>query len=365
MILSVGLLSVLAFRVLLFLPPLAEAYATTVNPVVLQVVSLITGILPISLAELVVIGYPAVLVVLSLRGILSTVRGRRRWRNLLGGGALRVTRDAGFVLFVFYASWGFNYARPPLRLRLGWAEFTTPPVDTLAALAELAVTRANEAYVLLHGSTDAGTPTQLTGSMNELANKLELGWIAAQQQLGLPRSVRRNYGNPKKLLLTPIVARFGIAGFFFPWTAEANVLRDSPAVSRVSSMAHEMAHQRGTGPEAEANFLGFVAGINSPDQLANYSAWVFAQVQLLAVLRAEDHDRGEVIATQRYAGIVRDLDDLGDYWDRYRGALRRVGRGVNDRFLRANRVSGGIANYGMSVRLIITFMEEHSPTQDS
>ena len=58
---------------------------------------------------------------------------------------------------------------------------------------------------------------------------------------------------------------------------------------------------------------------------------------------------------RRVPGMQRDLRDLAEYWARYRGVGTRVGRAVNDQFLRANRVRGGIASYGLSVRLLITF----------
>jgi hypothetical protein len=155
------------------------------------------------------------------------------------------------------------------------------------------------------------------------------------------------------------VARLGISGFYFPWTAEANVLRDTPLVSRPQSMAHEKAHQRGIGPESEASFLGYVAGTLAPHRRVRYSALVFAQRQLLNALARADRDAAREIAARRFPGIRRDLEDLAEYWRRFPPVGRTIGRAVNDRYLRANRVHGGIQSYGFSVRLLITFASQH------
>ena len=170
------------------------------------------------------------------------------------------------------------------------------------------------------------------------------------------------YGRTKRLLLTPIIARLGVAGFYFPWTAEANVLWDSPAVRRPQSMAHEKAHQRGTGPESEASFLGFVAGAQAPHAHARYAAYVFAQDQLLDMLARADRDTFKRVSTQQYPGVQRDLLDNAIYWRQFRGVGTAMGRRVNDRFLRTNRVKGGLSNYGRSVRLLLTFAKQNGGT---
>lgn len=41
------------------------------------------------------------------------------------------------------------------------------------------------------------------------------------------------------------MSRINYTGFFFPYTAEANVNVDSPLCMLPSTIAHELAHQRG------------------------------------------------------------------------------------------------------------------------
>jgi len=275
---------------------------------------------------------------------------------------LRTARDAGVLILLFYVLWGFNYARPPLVERLGWPEWQPPEVSELEALATEAVNAANQAYWDIHHTKDAGEPTPMPADLGELDLALEEGWRRAAELLDLPAALGRRYGRTKRLLLTPIVARLGVGGFYFPWTGEANVLWDSPAVRRPQSMAHEKAHQRGTGPESEASFLGFVAAAHAPHPHARYSAYVFAQGQLLGMLARADRGKFRRVAMRRYPGVQRDLADDAVYWSQFRGVGTSLGRSINDRFLRTNRVRGGLTSYRRSVRLLLTFAKQNGGT---
>ena len=62
----------------------------------------------------------------------------------------------------------------------------------------------------------------------------------------------------------------------------------------------------------------------------------------------------------RFPGIQRDLEDLSEYWEQFQGLGTTIGRAVNDRYLRTNRVRAGVGSYGLSVRLLITFAGQHN-----
>ena len=358
--LAVGVATFLVFQLLSLLPGLVEAvYARSLSPMIVRSLSFVTGLLPFSLVEVVAIFYMVWMLVLVVRTGILVVRKQRRLRNAVLGGSLRMARDAGVMMVLFYFLWGFNYARRPLDERLEWPEWSAPDIDELERLAVTAVEAANRAYFEIHEAEDAGVPTAMPADVGALDDALEEGWSKAAEFLDLPASTGKRYSRTKRLLLSPLVARLGIAGFYSPFTAEANVLRDSPVVSRSQSMAHEKAHQRGIGPESEASFLGFVAGALAPHPHARYSALVFAQGQLLRVLARADREAAQEVVANRFPGIRRDLEDLSEYWERFQGVGTTIGRAVNDRYLRTNRVRAGVRSYGLSVRLIITFAAQH------
>lgn len=356
---AVGLSCLLAFQILSAVPGVAEIlYGGAVGPAIAWLLSTVTGVIPFSFIELIMLAYAGWLGYGVWRAIADVRRGRRDVRNALVGGGLRVVRHAGVIVSLFYVLWGFNYARAPLTDRLGWPGWQVPAAPELERLARHIVDAANDAYRVLHDTTDAGIPTPMPDDLRALDRAIEQGWQHAADALGLPRSVTWRRAPVKRLVLSPVVARFGISGMYSPWTGEANVLRSTPAVTRPLSMAHEKAHQRGIGPEAEASFLGFIAASRAPHPHARYAAYVFAQRQILSVLAQADRQAWQDIAAGIDPGVRRDLDDLFAYWRRYRGIGTRIGRAVNDRYLRANRVRAGVASYARSVRLLITFARE-------
>ena len=358
---AAGLAAFVVFRALFLVPGLVEGvYSNGLGPIMVRPLSLLSGLFPFALVDLIIVGYVTVLIVAFGRTVPDLLHKRRSVSNAAMSGGLRLARDAGGITILFYFFWGFNYARPPLAARLDWPEWSPPAIEDLAVAAADAVEAANRAYWDIHQSEDAGKPTPMPDDLSELDRALEEGWSRTAQLLDLPAATGKRYGRTKRLLLTPLVARFGIAGFYFPWTGEANVLRDSPAIDRPQSMAHEKAHQRGTGPESEASFLGFLAATQAPHAHARYAAYIFAQNQLLGVLARADREAARDIAARRFAGIRRDLDDRAAYWRKYRGVGTSIGRAVNNRFLRTNRVEGGTLSYARSVRLILTFASQNN-----
>ena len=306
-----------------------------------------TGWIPFSLAEFVLAGFVVFEIGRLVRALVRRPRARR-----LGGAALRVARDLSVMVAVFYLVWGFHYARPRLPDRADWP---SPDLDvaTRVALAGDQTERANRLYRTLHGTDDTGTPTALDGArVGALDEALETAWAELPEALALPEAARWRRGPVKELVISPLLHRLGLSGFYFPFTGEANVNADVPIVHRARVMSHEKAHQRGVGPEDEANFLGWMAAARADDPLANYAAALFAERQLMGTLPRAARDS---LIAERLPGVQRDLEDLYAYWRAGRGPARDVSRRVNHAYLRGNRVHGGVASYGRSVRLLLAW----------
>ncbi len=325
------------------------------GPILARMLSRVTGLFPFSIGELLYLAYLTWLTVVAVIAIRAVRSGQRRLKNALVGGTLRLARDAGVILTLFYLLWGFNYARDPLGERLGWGPLDDVDVDELVQLTAEAVAASNVAYRELHGTDDVGFPTPEPEDGAALEAALEVGWQRAVQELDLPSSMASSHGRVKKMLLSPVFARLGITGFYFPFTAETHVRRGLPAVTLPSSMAHEKAHQRGTGPESEANFLGYIVGTLTDHPNARYAAVMFAQRQLASALAAASPDDWKELARRRLPGVQRDLEDMYEYFRRFQGVGTEVGRAVNDRYLKANRVHSGVLSYQGSIGLLIAY----------
>ena len=338
-------------------PALAErGYAQGLSPLIARPLSLLSGTVPFAVSEVLISAYLVWTVAALAAGVLAVRVRRRRPFVALGAGTLRIGRDAGVFVFLLYALWGFNYARPPLEARLGWPEWKGAKLEEVVSLAQASVDATNRAYLELHGRPDAGAPTALPPNIEQLESALDRGWAGASERLGLPTSVAAPHGRVKQPWMSPVLARLGLLGVYSPFTAEANVVRGMPAMRMPFSMAHEKAHQRGVAIEAEASFLGFLVCSLSPDPLARYAAASFAQAQLVAALPQRERRR---VAADRLPGVVRDLRDLEEYRRRNESVAGTVQSAVNDRYLRANRVPGGIQSYGRSAFLLILYARQH------
>ena len=325
-------------------------------PAIAWLLSRISGIFPFAIVEVFVAVMVVRLLGAAILSVVAAARRRRRWRNALACGALRVGAEAGVLIGLFYLLWGAQYSRPLIERRLEWANGPRPTEESLERLAIQMIEAANEAYVDLHGAEDAGAPTAIEDP-RAIDAAAEDGWRRAAETLGLSGMAHARYGRSKRLLGSHLLHRIGISGFYCPFTGEANLNAGVPAVSYPHVVAHEKSHQRGVCPENEANFFGYLVAALAPHPASRYSAYVFAQRQLLfALMHTQPELVGELVKL-RIPGVQRDVDDLKEYWGRYPGLARTISRALNDLYLRSNRVQGGVQSYGRSVRLLVAFSE--------
>lgn len=347
-------------------PQLVDAtWGRTIGPWVTFTLSRLTDFVPFALIEPLLAIWLATRLMQAAGACRDIMRRQRRILPTLGSGALLLARDAGVAVCLFYVLWGMGYAQAPLETRLAWSAerrgggaANDGDAEELARLAEQMVVAANDAYVALHGTEDAGSPTS-RGSLAKLDAAVERGWRVAAAALDLPPSCARRHGRAKGLLISPLLRRAGLSGFYCPFTGEANVNDSVPAVAMPQVIAHEKAHQRAVNREDEANFLGWCAAAAATDPLVRYSAAVFAQRQLLRALLAVDEARARALVERRVAGVQRDVDDLREYWRVSEGRTGKLAERMNNAYLRTNRVAEGTASYGRSVELLLAWARRH------
>jgi hypothetical protein len=349
-----GVAAFLLFQLLAAFPGVTETvYGRAAGPFIASLLSRFSGVVPLSLAELLIAGY-----LLWLCGSLFVAIGEVRNRdrglaNAIAAGALRLGAHAGIIVAMFYVLWGFHYARVPLEERQAW-NGREADIEELARLAGEMVEAANFEYSGITRSDDLGEPTQAP-QRDDLLEQLYAGWERADGVFGISGAAVVGFAPPKSLVASPILDRLQTSGFYFPWTAEANFNGGSPQVSMPQVIAHEMSHQRGFAREDEANFAGYLAASFSPDPYPRYSAYVFAQRQLLAALARYDRDRAAELAGQRLPGVQRDIDAAREHWAQFEGRTSRAARSMNNAYLRSQRVPGGILSYQRSVELLIAY----------
>ena len=122
----------------------------------------------------------------------------------------------------------------------------------------------------------------------------------------------------KSIGCSRILSYLDFTGFFFPFTGEANVNIDFPPSLFASTVAHELAHQRGVAKEQEANFVAVLACLHNGDPDYVYSAALLAYSHLSNALYSADRFAWQEIYNRQsvsntvYEGFLQSYDqDLG------------------------------------------------------
>ena len=163
---------------------------------------------------------------------------------------------------------------------------------------------------------------------------------------------------PKPIICSKIMSYIQFTGFFFPFTGEANLNMDSPAFLLASTVAHELAHQRGVAKEQEANFVAVLASMESGDATYIYSSAVLAYIYLGNALYEADYEAWEQIYYSQNELVRLDLRENSEYWDQYENtAASKASDAVYETFLQSYGQTLGLKSYGACVDLLVAYYE--------
>ena len=144
-------------------------------------------------------------------------------------------------------------------------------------------------------------------------------------------------------------------GFFFPFTAEANVNTDFPPGLFASTVAHELAHQRGVAKEQEANFVAVLSCLDYGDVDYCYSACMLAYTHLGNALHTANYSAWELVYSGLAENVKRDFAANRAYWQQFETPVQTVTTTVYEGFLQSYEQSLGMKSYGACVDLLVNY----------
>lgn len=329
-------------------PSLVERYyTTTIYLYVSQIVSSITGVIPFSVAELIlIIGTITIGWGIALH-VKTVIYNRQNWIPMIKSHLLVVTVFTTVVYFLFVVSWGLNYHRVPLASIID-LEIEKSSVEELEALSKYLVEQANELREYVEVNNEG--LMFVSSGIRDIFKRADIGFYEAAKQYP---EFAGNYGRPKPVLFSRFLSYQKIGGFYFPFTGEANVNIDGPHFTIPFVALHEMAHQRGFAREDEANFIAYVTAMMHPDYDYQYSGTMLALNYVMNALRRQDIDRYQAILESYSPGVKRDFDDWRQQSQRFDGFISKVSNRVNNVYLQANAQSDGVQSYGRMVDLLL------------
>lgn len=171
---------------------------------------------------------------------------------------------------------------------------------------------------------------------------------------------------PKGVHYSKIMSMTGFTGVFFPFTGETYINVHQPGWGIPDTVSHELSHQRGVHLEAEANFCGIAACIQSENALYQYSGYMSGLIHLTNALYKADRDAWNSLR-ERFSDELRtDWNYNSDYWREMEGTVNKVTDKVYDSFLKVNTQPEGLKSYGQCVDLLVLWLEEspYSPMRE-
>lgn len=324
-------------------------YGAKIYPVIAEAIGFISSAAAgVSLAECII---AALVIAAAALLIIGLVRLILRRGTVLGfvNFLLSLGIFAGVMIILFYAVWGFNYTREPLKDRMQ-LDVCQRPVSELEELSAYLADEAAKYRAMV--PEDADGVFEYGGELEECFADV----AACYDDLGGTIGTAYNAIYPAKpVFMSSAMSYAGISGIFIPYTCECNVNVDQPWLLIPAAAAHENAHSAGIAPENEADFVGVLACLESDDEAVVYSGLMSALIHCTNRLYAADNEAYYRVRERYIDGMIRDLQNYNLYWSSFDGPVEETMDSVNDNYLRHNRQPSGISSYGEMVDLMLAW----------
>ncbi len=176
------------------------------------------------------------------------------------------------------------------------------------------------------------------------------------------------YPRPKPLLSSDFMCQQYMLGYYFPFSMEANYNDVAYILNQPASMCHELAHLRGYIYEDEANFISYIACVESNDIIFQYSGY-------LSVLNYLDNDFYRAIGKDREKYLeqvvikeqvhVDNVFVTDEEWERINGKalfdtefVDEVSDTFIDTTLKINGVEDGAVSYSRVVNRLLQYYRQ-------
>ena len=350
---SAGVLSAASRMV----PGFAQWYSTNVYPVIQGTLGRVTGLASFSVAEMLCVLLP-VLIIIDLVAVILKSR-RDSGSHPLRRFVLHILTLASVLLFMYEANCGVNYYRDPFVDREAFeaAEFTE---EDLTGFCELSVSKLQENQeTVLHGSDDQFIYPDKTALAEEAIRSMKELSEQTSPSFSDYSSLAGYYPHPKYLtFMSRLFSNMGVSGIYSPFTVEANVNGEMTGLEKPFTSCHELSHLKGFMNEGEANYIGWLACINSDDPAFNRSgciiAWIYAGNSLYSI----DQDKYSELRKKLPDDVIRELDENHEFWKSHETRASEVQDRVNDAYLRSNGQKEGIQTYGQLTTLMLMWYTE-------
>lgn len=345
-----GLLELLARKV----PDFAPFYSTTFYQFFQGSISKFPNLFPFSLSELLLYALPIAFIVT----LIIKLTKRKSPIRLFKISFVIISA----LLLIYQLNCGINYHNTSFAIRENF-KTDTADIDALddfcAYIGEKLIENSN---IIKENYPDMN----LENSDDQIifyqrGNELQKNAVSAMEHIGsIYPSLNGYYPRPKSIINSRIFSNMGVTGIYSPFTIEANYNREMTPYNLPFTLCHELSHLRGYMDEKEANFIGFLACVNSDDlafQRSGYMmAWVYAGNQLYKV-NSESYIN---IRDSLPYDVRKELTDNNDFWNEHETKASDIQDALNDEYLKINGIPEGIKSYDRVVELMLSWYKKQT-----
>ena len=190
-------------------------------------------------------------------------------------------------------------------------------------------------------------------SLDTMCEKLNDAYSELAKEYKFISKLRSNL---KYVILSEPMTYTHISGVYTFYTGEANLNVNFPDYTLPFTAAHELAHQRGTAPENEANFVAFLACMKSDDPYIQYSGYVNMLEYCMSALSEADSSLYIDFYKTLDKKVVGEFYAYSDFYEKYReNVAASVSGTINDTYLQSQGQSAGTRSYGLVVDLAVAY----------
>lgn len=254
-----------------------------------------------------------------------------------------------FVYIIFNIFWGINYNRAGIAHQLSLTHLQYDTADLLM-VRQLLLQKVNSSKTTLVNTRESYP------SKNELFKEAKDSYEEAEKKYLFLRFDRVSI---KSSLYGKLGNYMGFTGYYNPFTGEAQVNVTVPKFLQPYIATHEMAHQLGYAKENEANFVGYLAAVNSPDTLFHYSAYI----ELFLYANREVYYFDSVTSKRSFEllnpEVKKDIAELRQFNLNHQSFIEPWITWLYGRYLKLNQQPQGMHSYNAVVGMLIAYYKKY------
>ncbi|NJN63970.1 MAG: DUF3810 domain-containing protein [Acidobacteria bacterium] len=341
-----GVLALAVFTLARTEPWLVERiYGRILYPPIASALAFVSARAPFSIVD-------SVIACLALLAIVLPWRFWRRARAAshsrvfaIGGSVVRLAALLGAAWSLFLVVWGFNYLRPSAASLL---HVPAPERDAVAPIVANVESRLDALREAL--PEDVNGVVLMPEDIEELDRHVSFLQESVFSELDIPIP---HGARTKPLLVSPLSRRWGVSGFYGPFTAEPTIVMPPLPAQLPMTLAHERAHFAGIASEDAATFFAMLTLWRSDRPSLRYAAWLDLWMKLRRPIDA------------RHPGVERDVRAIQQHIERYRGFERDAMWRLYDRGLKAHGVREGTRSYSRAAPLALAYLADRGFPEDA